>query len=79
MRRRVELGGHDVPEETIRRRYRAGLANFFAIYRPLAKTWRFYDNSSRGQPLLIAEGAGRKVRDIYDEQAWAKVIRGVKT
>jgi predicted ABC-type ATPase len=26
---RVRLGGHHIPEETIRRRYRAGLANFF--------------------------------------------------
>lgn len=31
VRRRVDLGGHDVPEETIRRRYRAGLVNFFGI------------------------------------------------
>jgi predicted ABC-type ATPase len=27
---RVRLGGHTVPEETIRRRYRSGLRNFFS-------------------------------------------------
>ena len=41
---RVRKGGHDVPEETIRRRYRAGLANFFRLYMPLATNWLFYDN-----------------------------------
>jgi predicted ABC-type ATPase len=28
---RVRLGGHNVPEETIRRRYHAGLQNFFLL------------------------------------------------
>ncbi len=36
---RVSAGGHDVPEETIRRRYRAGLVNFCELYRPLADRW----------------------------------------
>lgn len=30
---RVRLGGHAVPEETIRRRYRSGLRSFFDLYR----------------------------------------------
>ncbi len=36
---RVRLGGHDVPEPVIRRRFRAGLQNFFQLYQPLADTW----------------------------------------
>jgi predicted ABC-type ATPase len=43
---RVRLGGHDVPEETIRRRYRSGLRNFFHLYQALTTTWRMYDNST---------------------------------
>lgn len=35
---RVKMGGHDVPEITIRRRYSAGLRNFFELYRALATT-----------------------------------------
>jgi predicted ABC-type ATPase len=31
---RVRAGGHHIPEETIRRRYSAGIANFFGLYRP---------------------------------------------
>src|SRR4030067_3877602 len=45
---RVHMGGHNVPEETIRRRYAAGLYNFFALYRPLADAWGFFDNPGGG-------------------------------
>ncbi len=54
---RVSRGGHDIPEATIRRRYGAGLRNFFALYRPLADLWRVYDNSPAGAPELIARGS----------------------
>ena len=33
---RVLSGGHDIPEPVIRRRYAAGLNNFFSLYQPLA-------------------------------------------
>jgi predicted ABC-type ATPase len=33
---RVRMGGHDVPSETVRRRYRSGLLNFFSLDIPLA-------------------------------------------
>jgi len=50
---RVRMGGHNVPEKTIRRRYHAGIRNFFRLYRPLTDTWFFYDNSGE-EPRLIA-------------------------
>lgn len=78
VRARVALGGHDVPEETIRRRYRAGLANFLDIYRPMAKTWRLYDNSSAGEPLLVAQGTGKRVSDIRDHETWRTIDRRVR-
>lgn len=34
---RVSLGGHDVPEETIRRRYHAGIRNFFSVIQTTGK------------------------------------------
>ncbi|MBP8289350.1 MAG: AAA family ATPase, partial [Chromatiaceae bacterium] len=40
---RVRLGGHDVPEVVIRRRYRRGLDNFFQLYREHADRWWLYD------------------------------------
>ena len=75
---RVRMGGHNVPEETIRRRYAAGLRNFFALYQPLANTWRIYDNSSRTGPRLIARGRASTVTRVLADEAWALITREVE-
>jgi predicted ABC-type ATPase len=41
---RVSRGGHDVPAETIRRRYRQSLRNLFHLFIPLADAWQVFDN-----------------------------------
>jgi predicted ABC-type ATPase len=53
VKRRIESGGHYVPESTVRRRYGRSLQNFFRLYSPLADEWRFYDNSL-DEPVLVA-------------------------
>ncbi|MGD0091493.1 MAG: AAA family ATPase [Planctomycetota bacterium] len=72
---RVRLGGHDVPEETIRRRYGAGLVNFFELYMPLAATWQVYDNSRRTGPVLVARGEGSKIREAVDKGTWELIAQ----
>lgn len=52
---RVAAGGHNIPEATIRRRFKSGLDNFHQLYKPLASTWALYDNSGN-KPKLIARG-----------------------
>lgn len=52
---RVSQGGHDIPEETIRRRFDAGLRNFHLVYKTLAEKWEYFDNSGMA-PVLIQEG-----------------------
>jgi predicted ABC-type ATPase len=52
---RVAQGGHDVPEDAIRRRFKTGLDNFRRIYRLLADAWVLYDNSG-AQPVLLEWG-----------------------
>ena len=54
VRERVRAGGHDVTEQVIRRRYAAGLKNFWQIYQALADSWSVYDNS-QATPLLIEQ------------------------
>ena len=64
--RRVEQGGHDIPEETIRRRYRQGAANFAKLYAPIVDSWIVFDGAEsppieimrfEDQELLIADDA----------------------
>ena len=49
---RVAQGGHDVPEEVVRRRFHVGLRNFEELYRPLVSSWVLYDNAGPMHVLL---------------------------
>ena len=49
---RVAGGGHNIPEPTIRRRFKAGIENFHSLYKALADSWALYDNSGE-QPILV--------------------------
>jgi predicted ABC-type ATPase len=50
--RRVLQGGHNIPEDVIRRRFKAGLANFHERYSKVVDSWAFYDSSGM-HPKLI--------------------------
>ncbi|MBR0298117.1 MAG: zeta toxin family protein [Bacteroidales bacterium] len=55
VRARVAAGGHNVPEPTIRRRYRSGLRHFFEVYSAISDRWMLADNTE--VPFkLIAQG-----------------------
>jgi predicted ABC-type ATPase len=69
---RKALGGHFVPEETIRRRYAAGLRNFFELYTPIAKSWHFFDNTQKPR-RLIATGGAAHGEYIYDHDLWDRL------
>ena len=45
VRRRVEQGGHHIPEDVIRRRFKAGPENFWNLYSARVDDWMLYDNS----------------------------------
>ncbi len=70
---RVQRGGHHIPEEVIRRRYVAGLKNFFGLYMPLADEWRAYDNSEKGNALLVAEGRQGQAEITHRPETWQRM------
>ena len=43
--RRVLQGGHNIPEDVIRRRFKSGLDNFHKRYSQVVDSWAFYDSS----------------------------------
>jgi len=51
VRARVANGGHDIPEQDIRRRYDAGRSNLVRLL-PVLDELRVYDNSEDGDPAL---------------------------
>ena len=66
---RVLTGGHDIPEDVVRRRYEGGLRNFHRIYQPLASSWAMYDNGHGSPPRLVAFGAAEEI-NIVDADIW---------
>lgn len=74
---RVRSGGHDIPEATIRRRYAAGLKNFFDLYRPLADVWDVHDNLDLGGFRLIAEGGRDRDDIVYLTETWRAMKEAV--
>ena len=69
---RVRRGGHNVPDETIKRRYHAGLNNFFRLYQQIADTWYFFDNSIN-VPNLIAYGKKSNKLLVKDDKCWHNI------
>lgn len=70
---RVRQGGHDVPEPVVRRRFVAGLHNFFEVYRTIVDGWHMYDNSTVTGPRLIAHGAAGAPTTVADQAAWRRL------
>lgn len=71
---RVKQGGHHVPEESIRRRYGAGIKNFVRHYLPLADEAFILDNSAEeSSKRLIARKNKNNALDILDRDIWRKI------
>lgn len=71
---RVDLGGHDVPESDIRRRYERGLKNFFELYQPRATLWQVYNGRGGEQSLVVAEGSHRETWSVYQPDIWERIV-----
>src|SRR3989338_3753706 len=66
VRYRVESGGHEIPEETIRRRYSRARQNFWDTYKKLIDNWYLFDNSAR-MPVLVANQISGRVKVINNK------------
>ena len=72
VRHRVKLGGHDVPQKIITRRYYRSLSNFFKLYQPLADTWMIFDNSTGKTATAVAWYINNQTV-IKSQKLWKKI------
>lgn len=72
---RVREGGHNIPEDVIRRRYRNGIKNLFAIYLPIVDEAFVFDNSNE-QPMLVAEKSNASELIIVDTNKFESLKNG---
>ncbi len=69
---RVIEGGHNVPNNTIQRRYYSGIKNLFELYIPICDYWMIFDNSLTPSEL-IAEGYAKNIPDIKNYTTFATI------
>lgn len=71
---RVKEGGHNIPEDVIRRRYKNGLANLLEIYLPICDCWSIYDNSSTENYVnVVASGRKNGAVAIENHDSYCKI------
>jgi predicted ABC-type ATPase len=75
---RVRRGGHDVPEEVVRRRFVSGLSNFVSLFEPVADSWQMLDNSEITGPRLIAARSPGTEPVVADEAAWQHLMAAAR-
>lgn len=80
VKRRVELGGHDIPLDVIKRRYYYGLKNLVNQYISMADNCSIIDGtvSSKDNIKLIAEKSSKHDIIIYDQEKWDSLLRKSK-
>lgn len=71
---RVRLGGHDIPEETVRRRYFMGLNYLFNNYMNACDKWILADNST---PPFRRVAEGTPQGEVIHDAATFEAIRAI--
>ena len=72
VKQRVAEGGHNIPIDTIIRRYYAGLKNFFTLYMKIVDYWLFIDNSKTDLEL-VAEGKINEKISVLNTDKWTMI------
>ena len=65
---RVKLGGHNIPQADIERRFQRSLHNLYELYLPLADRWTVLDNAS-GTLEPIAHGTAQRTY-VKESEKW---------
>ena len=74
---RVSKGGHDIPEDIIRRRYVSGIQNLFNLYAAEVDSWSIYDNSTTFRRNVAVGGKTIKTV-INNEEIYNQIISHVR-
>jgi predicted ABC-type ATPase len=71
--KRVSIGGHNIPEGVIVRRYYRGINNLVNLYVPLCDKWLVVSNTDIGA-LFVAQGSRLFEIDIFKPDIWNAIL-----
>ncbi len=73
---RVRAGGHNIPEDVIRRRYQRGISNFLSTYEAIVDEWRVFNSSTVSPLQTIAKGSMLKGKTVLIPDIWQSINAG---
>jgi predicted ABC-type ATPase len=65
----VATGGHDIPDDVVRRGWKQGLRALFATYIGMIDEWTLTDNSG-DQPVDVATGSPTSATRVIEPGLW---------
>ncbi len=74
VKHRVLMGGHDIPEDVIERRYKRGIQNLTKLYTSKVDYWLVFDNTKESN--LVAEGNNSLGFNIINSDIWSIISNG---
>ena len=66
VRTRVQEGGHNIETDVIKRRYKNGITNLFAIYLPIVNEALIFDNTVVKAELIAQKTLGNDIEVINE-------------
>ncbi len=69
VRTRVREGGHSIPEDVIKRRYKKGIRNLVHLFMEAVDLWAIFDNSMNPYQV-IAKGYANENAIVFDKANW---------
>lgn len=75
VQQRVSNGGHNIPEEDIRRRFKRGLYNLLHLYLPICDSVLVYNNVITPAKLVARKRATYEDIEAVEPEMWDQLIR----
>ncbi|MBR5441151.1 MAG: zeta toxin family protein [Prevotella sp.] len=74
---RVKEGGHGIPEDIIRRRFKTGLKNLVYLYLPICDNILVFDNT-KGEAKLIAKKTVKTAKlEVVNQEMWNHLLQKI--
>ena len=72
---RVCNGGHGIPEEVIRRRFKRGIENLLHLYLPICDSVLIYNNIKTPAQLIVRKKSRREKVEVVEDVMWNQLIQ----
>ena len=74
---RVNNGGHNIPEEDIRRRFKRGIYNLIHLYLPICNSVLVYNNVKTPAQIVARKRSKSDALELIESEMWNQLIQKI--